>query len=49
MSKISIESKPVAIGLDHLYLVFENDFGEEFVIRGGPENDSPLNFGEIVL
>lgn len=48
MSRIRIESKPVALGFDHLYLVFENDLGEEFVIRGGPKNNNPFNFGEIV-
>lgn len=60
MSKISIESKPIAFGFDHLYLVFEDDTGSEFVIRGGPENfdllDSPdlldpldpLDFGGII-
>lgn len=48
MSKISIESKPVVLGFRHLYLVHENDQDEEFVIRGGPENDNPLNFGEII-
>lgn len=60
MSKISIESKPIAFGFDHLYLVFENNTGNEFVIRGGPENidllDSLdpldpldlLDFGDII-
>jgi Ca2+-binding RTX toxin-like protein len=50
MSTISIESKPVSVtGLNHLYLVFRNDFGKEFVIRGGPQNDTPPFFGSIVL
>ncbi len=60
MSKISIESKPIAFGFDHLYLVFEDDIGDEFIIRGGPENldllDSLdpldpldlLDFGDII-
>jgi Ca2+-binding RTX toxin-like protein len=50
MSTISIESKPVSVtGLNHLYLVFQNDFGKEFVIRGGPQNDTAPIFGPIVL
>ena len=39
MSKIYIASYDVALQFQHLYLVFENDLGEQFVIRGGPEND----------
>lgn len=38
MPKISIESKSIAFGFNHLYLVFEDNVGNEFVIRGGPEN-----------
>ena len=52
MSKISIESVPVAdgvaAGMDHLYLVFQDSVGQEFVIRGGFENKNPLDFGDIV-
>ena len=49
MSKISIEGKPiyaltgspgVAVA-GHLYLVYTNDNGEEFVLRGGPSNTEP--------
>lgn len=35
MPTISIESKHVILGLDHLYLVYRDDNGNEFVIRGG--------------
>ena len=50
MGKIFIESKPVpSTGKDHLYLVYRDDNGNETVIRGGPENSNPFNFGEIVL
>lgn len=38
MSKISLEVKEV-LGTDyfwHLYLVYENNAGDEYVIRGGP-------------
>jgi len=48
MSKLSIESKLILGGLDHLYLIFEDSVGQEFVIRGGPEDDNPLDFGHIV-
>lgn len=48
MSKISIESKPIAFGFDHLYLVFENDAGSEFVIRGGPENSDLLDAPDLL-
>ena len=48
MSKIGIESKPVFAGGDHLYLVFQDNVGQEFVIRGGPESNNPLDFGDIV-
>lgn len=48
MSEISIESKPVEFGFDHLYLVFEDSVGQEFVIRGGPKSNNPLDFGDIV-
>ena len=52
MSKIAIESVPVAdgvaAGMDHLYLVFQDSVGQEFVIRGGFENNNPLDFGDIV-
>ena len=49
MSNIFIESKPVSFGsnpFDHLYLVYKNDAGEEFVIRSGPTFDLPP-FGDI--
>ena len=49
MGKIFIESKPVRFtGKDHLYLVYQDDNGNETVIRGGPERPPPF-FGEIVL
>lgn len=48
MSKLSIESKLVLAGLDHLYLIFEDSVGQEFVIRGGPEEDNPFDYGKIV-
>jgi hypothetical protein len=48
MSKIFIECKYVGGYADHLYLVFQDNGGSEFVIRGGPQNDNPLNFGSIV-
>ena len=50
MAKILIESKPVVVSgslFRHLYLVFVDDDGNEFVIRGGPEFDLPP-FGLIV-
>lgn len=48
MSKISIESKEIFAGQDHLYLIFQDAAGQEFVIRSGPENNNPLDFGDIV-
>ena len=48
MSEIRIESKPVSFTTyDHLYLVFRDDDGIETVIRGGPANNNPLDFGNI--
>ncbi len=51
MAEIRLESKDVAQGYDHFYLVFINDDGAEFVIRGGPHNDIPLSgligYGQI--
>jgi hypothetical protein len=51
MSQIRIEGKPVSLGVetffDHLYLVFVDDSGAEFVLRGGPTNNNPLDFGAI--
>jgi len=49
MGHIYIEAKTVALGFDHLYLVYTDDTGKEFVVRGGPETDNPLNFGNIVV
>ncbi len=55
MAEIRIETKPVvdffgnSLDADHLYLVFVNDANQEFVIRGGPENDSIFNFGNIAV
>ena len=58
MARILIESKTVVspFPFDHLYLVFEDDNGQEFVIRGGPEFDIPFDedglnfdFGRIVI
>lgn len=48
MAEIRIEGKTAAAFGDHLYLVFVNDLGQEFVIRGGPASDNPLSFGSIV-
>jgi hypothetical protein len=41
MAEIRIESKPVYLGLGyrHAYLVYVDDLGNEFVIRGGPQYD----------
>lgn len=51
MAEIGIEGKVVNGVLDagHLSLVHTDDSGAEFVIRGGPENDNPFNFGRIVV
>jgi Ca2+-binding RTX toxin-like protein len=50
MSKIFIENKPVGGILGyHLYLVFQSDLGAEFVIRGGPTNDIPSLWGNIIV
>jgi Ca2+-binding RTX toxin-like protein len=47
MSRLSLESKDVYPLGQHLYVVFENDAGQEYVIRGGPQNDDPRDFGNI--
>ena len=46
---IFIESRPVIFDKEHLYLVFRDSDGSETVIRGGPSNDNPLSFGNIVV
>lgn len=53
MAEIRIESRPVTFlsintGYDHLYLVFVDDDGSEWVIRGGPTLDVPP-FGAILV
>lgn len=49
MAEIGVEGKVVSGVMDsgHLSLVYTNDGGAEFVIRGGPENNNPANFGRI--
>ncbi|WP_165392183.1 calcium-binding protein [Pseudomonas tructae] len=48
MAKIFIESKSVAgTNFKHSYLVYQDDAGNETVIRGGPQSDNPFDFGEI--
>jgi len=50
VAAIYVESKPIgAFGYDHLYLVYQDDDGQEFVIRGGPLTDNPLDFGNIEI
>lgn len=39
MAEIRIEGKVAAAFGDHLYLVFVDDSGAEFVIRGGPASN----------
>lgn len=53
-SKIWIASKPVPpSNYEHLYLVYDPDgnpnSGDEYIFRGGPQNNNPLNFGNIVI
>lgn len=42
MSEIRIEGFEVlgVSGVGHLYLVYVDDSGDEFVIRGGPESSA---------
>ena len=49
MSRLLIESKPVAqiSPWGHLYLVYQNNEGEEFVLRGG--SSISLTTGKIVV
>lgn len=50
MATISIEASPIPLpGFLHLYLVYTSDAGQEFVIRGGPENSVPPYFGPMAL
>ncbi len=51
MAEIRIESKSVAdIGIwDHLYLVYRDDLGQEFVLRGGPENHLTASFSQLIV
>lgn len=48
MAKIFIESKPI-FGFEHLYLVFQDNDGNEFVVRGGPERDNVFDLGNIIV
>jgi Ca2+-binding RTX toxin-like protein len=52
MSSILIESTPFEIrnfdtDFRHLYLVFVDDQGVESVITAGPDQNGPINFGDI--
>jgi Ca2+-binding RTX toxin-like protein len=52
MSRIRIEATPFELDdrdtdFRHLYLVFENDQGVERVITAAPDEDGPLDFGDI--
>ena len=50
MGKIFIESKQTPLKIwDHTYIVYEDNDGNEFVIRGGPETDNPIDFGDIEM
>lgn len=49
MAEIRVEANEVAFGKGHLYLVYTDDAGQEFVLRGGPLNGNPANFGPIVV
>jgi|GEM_PF-2198205 len=49
MPHIRIEAKPVIGGTGHLYLVYVDDTGNEFVLRGGPEFDTGPVFGNITI
>ncbi len=43
MATIEIKSKPLGLGLEHMYLVYTNDAGEQRILRGGPEGSSFKN------
>lgn len=48
MAKISIEGKPVGNSIyGHLYLVYEDDLGREFVVRAGPDPASLTSGGPM--
>src|SRR5688572_9742886 len=60
MARILIEGKPVFHAGDyfpfsvsgHLLLIFQDDTGHEFVVRGGAEHDPPLEgvgYGKLVI
>jgi Ca2+-binding RTX toxin-like protein len=51
MSKISIEGKKITglVPFGHLYLVYEDDAGREYVLRGGPELDGDPSYGHLVV
>lgn len=48
MASISIECRTAFFVWDHLYVVYKDDYDNEFVIRGGPENSS-APYGDIVV
>ena len=56
MAKIKIEGYPLGLpdfvpfyASGHLLLIFEDDSGNEFVVRGGPQRPDPGNYGNLVL
>lgn len=49
MSTLSVESTDVYLLGQHMYIVYKNDAGQEYVIRGGPESDNPLSFGNVAV
>lgn len=49
MGQIRIEANVVGTSFQHLYLVYTDNAGNEFVIRGGPQFDIPPLFGQLVV
>ncbi len=53
MAQITAEVKDVSVlgipsGVGHLFVVFKNDSGQEFIVSGGPEGNFP-SFGNITV
>lgn len=55
MGQIFVEGKPVTfpgsnvVISGHLVLIYKDDSGAEYVIRGGPQHDSHLDRGALVV
>jgi len=50
-ARIEIFSKPLGLGVEHMYIVYTNEAGEKRILRGGPEGSGIKGaiIGDIVV